>query len=293
MSGGPQRSPPRQPAGGRERLDLRGRLIVVTGASSGLGREIARRLACVEGASIVVAARRRDRLEDLKADVEGRCSARVHIVTADLTDPREADTLHTWATAHGEVFGLVNCAGITWYGPTLDAPAGESERILAVNLVAGMRLTMLFLPDFLARGGGFVMTVTSLAGIFTTPFQTAYAASKHGMQAFMEGLAAEYAGRGVQFTTVAPGGIDTEMLTLSGLDRLVPAASPVNMSAARAARLAVNALKNGRSRYVPGIMNKAMVFLTRLVPVSTVTRIARRVYDPAGIRSGAGAPGAR
>jgi short-subunit dehydrogenase len=264
----------------RPRADFRGKLFVVTGASSGLGREIARRLACHEGAHIVVSARRRERLEELKAYVEGRCASRVSIVTADLADPAEAESLYRWATAHGDVFGLVNCAGLTYYGRTLDAPAGASERILAVNLVAGMRLVMLFLPAFLERGSGAILTVTSVAGVLTTPYQTVYSASKHAMQAFMEGLAWEYRGRGVSFTTMLPGGIDTELLTLSGLDRKIPAGSAVNMSPARAARIAVRALKSGRGRCVPGLMNKALVLVSRFVPRSLIERSAERLYDP-------------
>jgi uncharacterized protein len=260
--------------------DFRGKLFVVTGASSGLGREIALRLACQEGAHIVASGRRRERLEELKAEVEGSSDSRVSIVTADLGDPAEAESLHRWATAHGEVFGLVNCAGVTYYGRTLDAPAGTSERVMAVNLFAGMRLVMLFLPDFLARGRGAILTVTSLAGVLTTPYQTVYSASKHGMQAFMEGIAREYRGRGVGFTTVLPGGLDTEMLTLSGLDRKIPSGSAVTMSPARAARIAVKALKRGRERCVPGLMNKMLLLSSRLLPRSVVERSADRLYDP-------------
>jgi hypothetical protein len=262
------------------RADFRGKLFVVTGASSGLGREIARRLACHEGAHIVVSARRRERLEELKADVEGRCNSRVSIVTADLADPAEADSLHRWATAHGDVFGLVNCAGVTYYGRTLGAPPGASERVLSVNLFAGMRLIMLFLPAFLERGSGAVLSVTSLAGILTTPYQTVYSASKHGMQAFMEGLAREYRRRGVAFCTLLPGGIDTEMLSLSGLDRKIPPGSAAIMRPDRVARIAVRALKRGRERCVPGLMNRLLLLTSRFVPRSVVERSADRLYDP-------------
>ena len=261
-------------------LGFRGKLVVVTGASSGLGREIARRLACNEGADLVVAARRRDRLEELKADIERRCSSTVHIVTADLGDPGGAESLYHGATAHGEVFGLVNCAGVTYYGRMLDAPPGTSERIFAVNLFAGMRLILLFLPSFLERGRGAILTVTSLAGLIATPFQTAYSASKHGMQAFMDGIASEYRGRGVTFCSFAPGGMATEMSALSGLDRKIPVDSAVNMRPARAARIAVGALKRGRERCVPGLMNKSIVLFSRLAPRALALRSANRLYDP-------------
>ncbi len=268
-----------------KRIDFRGKLVVVTGASSGLGREIARRLALAEGADLVVAARRRERLEELKADLEGRSRSRVHIVTVDLAAADGPDSLFREACGFGEVFGLVNCAGITWYGRTLDAPPGTSEGIVAVNLLAGMRLAALFLGVFLQRGGGAILTVTSLAALVTTPFQNVYGATKHAMHVFMEGLAREYKGRGVFFCTFAPGGIATEMITLSGLDRKIPLDSAVNMEPARAARIAVAALKRGRERCVPGLMNKAVVFLSRLVPRSLVAWSAERLYDPGNARA--------
>ena len=151
-------------------------------------------------------------------------------------------------------------------------------------------LIMLFLPEFLARGSGAILTVTSLAGILTTPYQTVYSAAKHGMQAFMEGLAREYRGRGVSFCTFLPGGMDTEMLSLSGLDRKIPSGSAVNMRADRAARIAVRALKRGRERSVPGIMNKALLLAARFVPRTVVESSAHRLYDPGEHAAGAKGP---
>ncbi|HTO21851.1 MAG TPA: SDR family NAD(P)-dependent oxidoreductase, partial [Spirochaetia bacterium] len=127
-------------------LDLAGKLVVVTGASSGLGREIARALAVDEKADVVVAARRRDRLESLKTEIESRCPSRVHVLTVDLESPDGPQALFDGATAVGEVFALVNCAGVTFYGRTLDAPADTTRRILAVDQLAVMQVTLLFLP---------------------------------------------------------------------------------------------------------------------------------------------------
>jgi hypothetical protein len=261
-------------------IDFRGKLVVVTGASSGLGRDLARRLALAEGADLVITARRRQRLEELKAEIEKGCRSRVFCVEADLGTPEGVQTVFRDACAEGDVFALVNCAGSTYYGRTLDAPPGVTERIFSIDLLAGMRLSLMFLKVFLERGSGAVLTVTSVAALMPLPFQNVYAAAKHGMQSFMEGLAREYRGRGVTFTTFLPGGMATELLTLAGLDKKIRVDSPVNMDPARAARIAIAAWKKGADRSVPGVLNKTIAVLSRLAPRSFVTWSAEKVYGP-------------
>jgi short-subunit dehydrogenase len=261
-------------------LDFKDRLAVVTGASSGLGREIARALAVREGAHIIAAARRRDRLEELKAEIQAQCPSRVYVLPVDLGTPEGAQTLFREATSLGEVYALVNCAGLTFYGRTLDAPMEKFEQIISVNLLSEMRASMLFLRYFLEQGRGAILTVTSVAAFLPAPFQNAYAATKHGMQAFMEGLAREYTGRGVAICTFVPGGLATEMNTLSGLDRKFGKENRVNMDPARAARKALAAFKRGKPSYVPGLMYKAVVFLVRLFPRATVAWVMEKFYAP-------------
>ncbi len=261
-------------------IDFRGKLVVVTGASSGLGRDIARRLAITEGADLVIAARRRERLEELKAEIEKGCRSRVSFVAADLGTAEGVETLFRESCAAGDVFGLVNCAGSTYYGRTLDAPPGVTERIFSIDLLAGMRLSTKLLEVFLARGRGAILTVTSLAALMPLPFQNVYAAAKHGMQSFMEGLAREYRGRGVTFTTFLPGGMATELLALAGLDRKFAMDNPANMDPVRAARIAIDAWKKGADRSVPGLLNKTIAMLSRLAPRSFVAWSTEKVYKP-------------
>ena len=259
--------------------DFRGKLFVVTGASSGLGREIARVLAIREGARVILAARRADRLEQLAAEIGSAGGSRVHVIPVDLSAPTSAQTLFGKATALGEVYGLVNCAGITFYGRTLDAPMEKIDEILSVNLLVEMKTTLLFLGSFLKQGAGAILTVTSASAFMPLPFQNVYAATKHGMQAFMEGLAQEYRDRGVRFCTFAPGGMATEMIRSSGTDKKFK--SPIiNMDPAKAARLAVAALRKGKMLSVPGLLYKTIVFLARRAPRRFLAWAARKTYTP-------------
>ena len=261
-------------------LDFAGKLVVVTGASSGLGREIAFALAVEQGADVVVAARRRDRLEALKAEIESRCASRAHVVPVDLEAPDGPQALFDGAMAAGEVFALVNCAGVTFYGRTLDAPAETMRRILAVDQLAVMQATLLFLRGFLDRGSGAVLTVTSLYGLVPGPYQNVYAAAKHAVQTFMEGLAGEYRGRGVAICTFAAGSMATEMIRYAGLDRHHAADSSVFLDPARAARAAISSFKQGRLILIHGVLYKTAALLARITSRRFGVWLSERIMRP-------------
>jgi uncharacterized protein len=262
-----------------KRLDFRGKWIVVTGASSGLGREIARALAVREGAHVVLAARRKDRLDQLAAEIRAACTGQVLVLPVDLADPAGAQALFAETTSQQKVYGLVNCAGTTFFGRTLDASMGKIEQILALNLVVEMKSTLLFLRYFLEQGEGAILTITSATAFLPLPYQNVYAATKQGMQSFMEGLAHEYRGMGVTFCTFAPGGIDTEMIRQSGTDRKFKG-SLINEDPAKSAAQAVASFKAGRMRRVPGLLYNTIVFLARHAPRSFVVWAAGKILRP-------------
>ncbi len=261
-------------------LDFAGKLVVVTGASSGLGREIALSLALRERAHVVAAARRRDRLEALKSEIESRSASRVHVVTVDLGAPDGPEALFAQATAAGEVSALVNCAGVTFYGRTLEAPAETNRRIISVNQLAVMQATMLFLRYFLDRREGAILTVTSVLGLVPGPYQNVYAAAKHATQTFMEGLAGEYRGRGVTLCTFAAGSMATEMIRQAGLDRRHASHSPVFLDPARTARAALASLKKGRLILIPGALYKLIAFLARITSRRFGLWLSERIMRP-------------
>ena len=189
------------------RLD--GKVALVTGASSGLGERAARVLHAV-GASVVVAARRRERLDALAADLGDRCLP----VEADVT--RAADREAAVAAAVDRLGGLdvlINNAGISWNGPAEDEPIDEWRRVLDVNLDAPFALSQAAARHMLAAGHGSIVNIASimgLVGVGRTP-QASYNASKGGLVNLTRELSAQWSRRGVRVNCLCPGFFRTEM----------------------------------------------------------------------------------
>ncbi len=262
------------------RLSFENKLVVITGAASGLGRELARRMAVVEKAHLVLADCRADRLETLKAEIEAACPSKVHAVTVDLGSGEGARILFEKAIAIGPVYALINNAGLSLFEKTLDRPFSAYRELIQVNCLTVLETTSAFLGYFLEKGEGAILNVTSLGGLVTLPYQNVYAATKHAVQTFSEGLSAEYGKKGIVICTFAPGGIATEMIVKSGLDKHFGMDSRLLMRPDRAALLAVRGFKKKKLINVPGSLSKLVVFLQRILTRKSVIRRTERIYAP-------------
>jgi NADP-dependent 3-hydroxy acid dehydrogenase YdfG len=190
-------------------MELRGAVVVVTGASSGFGELAALRFATA-GAHTVLAARRLERLESLAERIASRGGSAL-AVRCDVTELEQLEALRDHvADAFGRCDVLVNNAGIPGGGPFATTAVERLERVLDVNLRAVVLGTKLFLPMMLERGRGHVVNVASLAGRFATPGAAVYGATKHGVVAFSEALYHELAPHGILVTSVNPGFSPTE-----------------------------------------------------------------------------------
>ncbi len=190
-------------------MDLRGAVAVVTGASSGFGELTATALAR-EGASVVLAARRLERLEALAGRIRER-GGRALPVRCDVAEPDEIRALQAEvAREFGRCDVLINNAGIPSGGPFTDATREQIERVTRVNYLGVVHGTRAFLPMMMERGRGHVVNIASLAGRFATPGAVLYTASKHAVVAFSEALYYELAPHGILVTTVNPAFAATE-----------------------------------------------------------------------------------
>jgi uncharacterized protein len=264
------------------KIDFKGKLVVVTGASSGIGREIARELAVREGANLLIVARRLDRLEGLSREIQQASGSRVQTLSLDLGSSGAEQALFRESTSLGTVFALVNCAGATFYGKTLEAPREKYDQIVSLNFISVMKASMLFVSYFLDKGEGALLNVTSSGGLVPCPYQNVYGATKHAIQEFTEVLAWEYRGRGVTICSFAPAGVASEMTADEWLKKRLVGSKSFLMPAERAARIAVRAFGRGRLVTIPGIGNRAGLLLARFLSRRTVTAVLGRAFEMAG-----------
>ena len=190
-------------------MELRGAVVVVTGASSGIGEAAAVAFAR-RGARVVLTARRIDRLESLADRIE-RAGGSATALPLDVTDTDALVKLPGIVEAMlGPADVLVNNAGVPGGGEFLAIDHDRIDTVIETNLSSVIHATRAFLPGMLDRGRGHVINVASLAGRFATPGAAVYTATKHGVVAFSEALHYDVEGRGVRVTTVNPAFVDTE-----------------------------------------------------------------------------------
>lgn len=247
--------------------------VLVTGASSGIGREIARQSA-ERGADVVAVARRRDELERLAQEVGERHARDVEVLVADLTDPedlarveeRVADPVRT-------IDLLVNNAGFGSVGSFADLSIDREGAEVALNVVALQRLSHAALGAMLPRGRGGLLNVSSVAGFQALPGNATYGATKAFVTSFSEALHAEVRGRGVHVTALCPGFTRTEFQRRAGTtERGLP--DGVWMSAESVARAGLDAVTRNHAVCVPGLGYKVLVAGADLAPRPLLRRVS-------------------
>ena len=190
---------------------LDGQVVIVTGASAGIGEAASRRLAG-EGATVVMAARREDRLEALKREIES-AGGRALTVAGDVTSQQDRERLvRETMRAFSRIDGLVNNAGYGQRGPIELVPVEAIRQNFETNLFSLIALTQLVIPIMRDQRGGRIVNISSVAGRIARPLSSVYDATKHALEAVSDGLRGELAQFGIKVVIIEPGFITTEFL---------------------------------------------------------------------------------
>jgi hypothetical protein len=253
-------------------------VALITGASSGIGAELAK-IHASRGGDLVLVARRRRRLEDLAAELKSRHGTKAMILIQDLGDPDCAEVMFK-ACEHGnvEVDYLVNNAGFGGHGFFHESDASSLDEMVRVNVLALTNLTRVFLPEMVKRRRGWVMNVASTAAFVPGPLQAVYYATKAYVLSFSQAVANELKDSGIQVSVLCPGPTETEFFEVADLmnTKLTKlATAPVESCAEYGYR----AMLKGKRVAVHGLTNKLLVTGIRFSPRSMATEIARRLQE--------------
>ena len=249
-------------------------VALITGASAGIGMELARVFAA-HGHELVLVARRVDRLAALAEEIAATGRPRPTILALDLEQRDAASQIAVeLATRELEPAFVVNNAGFGLSGPAATLSRDEQLGMIDLNIRALTELSLAFV-DSLARNRGGILNVASVAAFLPGPGAAVYYASKAFVLSFSEALHRELAGRGVRVTALCPGPVPTEFQARAGM-RLDRAAALLTLPADKVAEIGYRGLMAGKRVVVAGFGNKIAVFMVRLIPHALLLRLVQR-----------------
>lgn len=244
---------------------LAGKTALITGASSGIGETIARQLASLN-CPLILVARRTERLEKIKQELQQNHNIRIDIISCDLAKPGAAQYLYDQCQQQGlQVDILINNAGFAKHGLMLDIPLATHQEMMQLMVITLTELSYLFGQDMKQRQHGYILLVSSLLGFLPGPQFATYSAIKAYALNLADSLVREFKPQGIHITALCPGGTTTEFMDVSG-QKIDGLRSLAMMSSDNVARSGLNALAKGKGNVVPGLLYKFSVLALRLVP---------------------------
>ena len=254
------------------------RTALITGASSGIGLELAH-LFARDGYRLVLVARNRGALRALGDDLQSRYHIPVRISPKDLAHPASPSELLSELQEAGIVLDvLVNNAGFGVGGAFLDTDWNSEAEMIQVNMVALTHLTKLFLPQIRAREGK-VLNVASVAAFQPGPFMNVYYASKAYVLHFTEALAEELDGSGVTVTCLCPGPVRTNFQKRAHIGETHLVHSPLLVDVREVARIGYEGMQQGKRVVIPGWKNRMVIEMLRIAPRRMVTKMVRKIQE--------------
>jgi len=251
---------------------------LITGASSGIGLELARVFA-ENGHDLVIVARSEGKLQALAGELQAR-GVRVHVIASDLSADGAAGIVARRVGDLGvAVDVLVNNAGYGVYGPFLETSLDAELAMIHLNIIALTELTKRLLPAMVARKRGRILNVASTAAFLPGPLMAVYYATKAYVLSFSEAIANELAGTGVTVTILAPGPTASGFQAAASLEESKLVAGKTLPTSREVARAAYDGVMAGKSLVIPGVVNKLTAQIHRFFPRRVIASVVRNVQE--------------
>ena len=241
---------------------------LVTGASGGIGEDLARELAARQY-NLVLVARSADKLEALGQELRQKYGIESTAIAMDLSTPDAAEDLtRELETRSLSIDVLINNAGFADYGEFWNLDSNKTAQMLHLNITTLTMLSRALLPGMVARKKGRIMNVASTAAFMPGPLMSVYYASKNYVLALSEGLSEELAGTGVTVTALCPGPVETGFQARAAMENSKLLKNPMNpmMTSKEVAKQGIAALERGQRVIIPGTMNQILALVPRLLP---------------------------
>ncbi|MCU0428892.1 MAG: SDR family oxidoreductase [Cytophagaceae bacterium] len=254
--------------------------VLLTGASSGIGRELAITFA-KNGHPLVLIARTELPLRQLATELNQKYGVPVEVFSCDLSTPEAASKVYDFCNDNGlQIDILVNNAGVGDYGLFYEMDLEKQCRMIQLNVMTLTSLTHLFLPAMLVRQRGYVLQVASIASVLPGPWMAVYYATKAYVLHFSEAIANELKGTGVSITCLCPGGTATNFFQEANAGKSAFLKNANLMPAAVVAEFGYKALMSRKTVAIPGWVNYCMVNSVRFFPRNIVTRVSQQLSRP-------------
>lgn len=255
------------------------KVALITGASSGIGKELAH-IHAEKGGDLVIVARSGDKLKDLKTELEKKHGVKVHCITKDLTIPSAPQEIYDELKQAGiQVEYLINNAGFGGLGKFHEREWKKDLDMINLNVIALTALTRFFLPDMIKRNSGRILNVSSTAGLVPGPLQAVYYATKAFVTSFSNAIAEELHDTNITVTALQPGATETGFGSISGMDKTVMFKNTA--SARSVAQDGYDGMMNGELDVISGLsfMNKIMMSMAPLLPKKMALKQIRQMQE--------------
>ncbi len=248
--------------------------VLITGASFGIGHELAK-LFARDGYNLILIARTEEKLNHLAKQLQDQYQINIQVIPKDLSKPESAREIYDQLQKESvQVDILVNNAGFAVYGPFIETDLEQELNMIRLNMMTLTRMAKLFLPGMIERRHGKILNVASAAGFVSGPYAAIYYATKAYVISMSGALSEELRGTGVNVTALCPGPVRTEFFKRAGmkgtlLQRLFAKNPDV------VARVGYRALMKGRRAVIAGLFYKLLIGSTRLIPRTLTTKISK------------------